>query len=71
MGIEVAQMDVAGRLNVAIKRIERLRIAILEACDLLAERTQGSAARSPGHNARVRLEAALEVGATNCPVSTE
>ena len=36
-----------------------LRTAIREACDLLAERTYGSPARSPGHNARLRLEAAL------------
>jgi hypothetical protein len=38
---------------------ERLRAAMKEACDLLAERTHGSPARSPGHNARLRLEAAL------------
>ena len=29
------------------------------ACDLLAERIQGSRARSPGHNARLILEAAI------------
>lgn len=29
------------------------------ACDLLAERTYGSPARSPGHNARLALEGAL------------
>jgi hypothetical protein len=40
--------------------IERLRAAMQDACELLAERTQGSGARSPGHNARLRLEAALE-----------
>lgn len=37
----------------------RLRCAMQEACDLLAERTQGSPARSAGHNARLVLEAEL------------
>lgn len=36
-----------------------LRAAAQEACDLLAERRQGSLARSPGHNARLILEGAL------------
>lgn len=40
--------------------IKRLRTAMQEACDLLAERTHGSPARSAGHNARLRLEAALK-----------
>lgn len=35
------------------------RKAMTDACDLLAERTYGSDARSPGHNARLKLEAAL------------
>jgi hypothetical protein len=39
--------------------VARLRAAIDYACDLLAERTYGSQARSPGHNARLHLEAAL------------
>lgn len=39
--------------------VERLRTACSEACDLLAERTHGSPARSPGHNARLVLETAL------------
>lgn len=39
--------------------LAKLRVVLQEACDLLAERTHGSAARSPGHNARVRLESAL------------
>lgn len=39
--------------------IERLRSAAAMACDLLAERTYGSQARSPGHNARLVLEGAL------------
>lgn len=43
----------------ACLEIERLRQAMQEACDMLAERTYGSPARSPGHNARVRLESAL------------
>lgn len=43
----------------AALEIERLRAACSEACDLLAERTHGSPARSPGHNARLVLEAAL------------
>jgi hypothetical protein len=38
----------------------RLRTAVAAACDMLAERTRGSAARSPGHNARLLLERALE-----------
>ena len=37
----------------------QLREAVKDACDLLAERTHGSPARSPGHNARLRLEAAI------------
>jgi hypothetical protein len=37
-----------------------LRAAMIEACDLLAERVYGNAARSPGHNARVVLEWALK-----------
>lgn len=39
--------------------IGRLRSIIQDACDLLAERTHGNPARSPGHNARLCLEAAL------------
>jgi hypothetical protein len=38
---------------------DRLREAIIEACDLLMERKQGSPARSPSHNARLRLEEAI------------
>ncbi|WP_156041735.1 hypothetical protein [Bradyrhizobium sp. URHD0069] len=37
-----------------------MRQAIIEACDLLAERKYGSPARSPAHNARLVLEAALQ-----------
>ncbi len=43
----------------AADEIERLQTAMRDACDLLAERTQGNAARSPAHNARLRLEASL------------
>lgn len=39
--------------------IRHLRDAMLDACDLLAERKHGSFARSPGHNARLVLEEAL------------
>lgn len=39
--------------------ISRLREAIIEACDLLMERKQGSPSRSPSHNARLRLEDAV------------
>lgn len=41
------------------ERIARLEGSIKMACDLLAERIHGNAARSPGHNARVILESAL------------
>jgi hypothetical protein len=41
------------------ERVKGLVEAAQLACDLLAERTYGSAARSPGHNARLALEAAL------------
>lgn len=39
--------------------LEKLKSAMQEACDLLAERTYGNSARSPGHNARLRLETAI------------
>lgn len=55
------KLDADGLLALCIhheNKIERLRVAMTEACDLLAGRTQGSAARSPGHNARLLLEAA-------------
>jgi hypothetical protein len=39
---------------------DRLREAMTEAIDLLLERTYGSPARSPGHNARLVLQAALK-----------
>ena len=50
-----AVRDVAAAMN----RIEALKTAMREACDFLAERAHGSPARSPGHNARVRLESTL------------
>jgi len=37
-------------------QVEEGKSRVREACDLLAERTYGNAARSPGHNARLRLE---------------
>lgn len=40
-------------------KVQLLSEAIRQACDLLAERTHGSPARSPAHNARLVLEAAL------------
>lgn len=39
--------------------VERMRAAVQEACDLLAERKYGSTARSPSHNARLVMERAL------------
>jgi len=55
-----AQRDKAMRENTMIRnRVNNLREAMQECVDLLLERTQGSAARSPGHNARLRLEQAL------------
>lgn len=42
-------------------RINQLGAAMQKACDLLAERAQGSPARSAGHNARLELEAALNI----------
>jgi hypothetical protein len=38
---------------------DRMRGGIVEACDLLMERTHGSPARSPSHNARLKLQALL------------
>lgn len=40
-------------------RNRRLRAAMHEAIDLLAERKYGNHARSAGHNARLCLEAAI------------
>jgi hypothetical protein len=41
------------------EELQALRNAAKQACDLLAERTYGSPARSPSHNARLVLEGAL------------
>lgn len=46
--------------DAAEARADRLAGAARNACDLLAERTCGHAARSPGHNARLVLEYALQ-----------
>ena len=40
-------------------RVNELESGIRAACDLLAERRHGNPARSPGHNARLKLETAL------------
>ena len=53
---ETALRDSANSAQALADRYEK---ALREACDLLAERTYGSPARSPGHNARLTLEAAL------------
>ena len=50
---------IADALNAA-QRTLVLETAIKTACDLLAERMHGNPARSPGHNARLELEAALK-----------
>lgn len=43
-----------------VSREALLEKAIKDACDLLAERTRGSSARSPGHNARLLLQGTLK-----------
>ncbi|NWE52583.1 hypothetical protein HX774_09145 [Brevundimonas sp. P7753] len=52
-----AEKIVAGLF--AAPSADKLREAMKTACDLLAGRTYGHAARSPGHNARLVLEHAL------------
>lgn len=44
----------------AAAEIERLRAALAEARDLLLEIKQGGHARSPNHNARLVIDAALK-----------
>ncbi|UGY15255.1 hypothetical protein HAP48_0043140 [Bradyrhizobium septentrionale] len=56
----VVTVDMSAELMDAAQRTSKLRDSIVEACDLLAERKYGSPARSPGHNARLLLERALE-----------
>jgi hypothetical protein len=51
--------DAETRAEQAEAKAARLEGAAQEAIDLLTERTHGSPARSPGHNARLKLEAAL------------
>jgi len=58
-------LDLVADVVGAKEQIERLRVAMREACNLLAERTYGNAARSPGHNARLCLESALKLGANS------
>lgn len=48
-----------GKLYKVCNERDVLRNAMNEACDLLAERKYGNTARSPGHNARLTLESAL------------
>lgn len=47
-----------GRYRDEVNENDKLKEAIIEACDLLMERKQGSPSRSPSHNARLRLEEA-------------
>jgi hypothetical protein len=54
-------------LSIAETDREVMRQAIVEACDLLAERKYGNPARSPGHNARLVLERALSTGIPALP----
>ena len=66
--VAVAALDTATGLQA---ENVRLRAAMQEACDLLAERVYGSSARSPGHNARVLLESALANGNITTPPETK
>ena len=54
-------VDDSSRRKEAEARAEALEGAMRAACNLLAERIYGNAARSPGHNARVVLESTLAV----------
>lgn len=49
----------ATTLRALLAEREAMRGAMIEACDLLAERRCGNPARSPGHNARLCLESFL------------
>lgn len=48
------------RAECAEALLQQARKGMQEACDLPAERTYGNPARSPGHNARLVLEASLQ-----------
>lgn len=48
-----------GRYRDEANENDKLREAIIDACDLLMERKPGSLSRSPIHNARLRMEAAV------------
>lgn len=62
----VADLATAERIQAEqAETISELVGAVEQACDLLAERTYGNAARSPGHNARLVLEAALLLRLSN------
>jgi hypothetical protein len=56
---EVTRLRAAPQTSKESDEVLRLRAAMDYACDLLAERTYGSPARSPAHNARLHLEGAL------------
>jgi len=58
-GVKSTLTDASFVIMNAATDSDKTRGAIKEACDLLAERTYGNPARSPGHNARLVLEAAL------------
>lgn len=60
MGKSVGERAYVNTANRILRwEVDRLRMAMQEAADLLAERRYGNSARSPGHNARLVLEAAL------------
>ncbi len=52
---------IAEKIVSAVNSHDALVKALEEACDLLAERKYGSPARSPGHNARLVLDAAISL----------
>lgn len=52
-------------------RVKRFEEALREARDLLLERNRGSAARSPAHNARLVIDAALAAAEAASPVLLE
>lgn len=58
-GRHLRAFSLAELVSLAARAGDDLRVAMREACDLLAERKHGSPARSPGHNARLVLESAL------------
>lgn len=59
VSVPALELLLGQRLAALLQQQRELVDAMKEACDLLAERKYGSHARSPGHNARLTLEAAL------------